>query len=313
MYNFFFYARVSTQDQDLLSQKLAAESFCQQQNSLVNFKIIKYFEDHCSAYSQIPTNMIRMIQEIESMPPSERPYIMVKNVDRFSRSIDYGTQCIEKIISLGVEILFYEHPNLDVRTPEGREEFDKLLQEAQRESERISRRVSNSISARKAANILTTSVPPFGFKLDPISELQLEEGSPKYIVPEEEEKATQALIAMMNLDYTPNQLMIAIRIFEDNFRGGYSTKTVYELEEFNLVSKDEILYGTDKTFASVLNHFGIYKRGDEWTRSSINYQWNKYIKDQTDEWNSYISDMFGNEYIDGYHLVPQNDHDWYLV
>lgn len=265
VFNFYLYVRVSTEQQDFLAQKLAAEAFI---GAYRNAKIIKVFEEKSSAYNQIPQEMVKMVLEIEAFDHSKRPKILVRNVDRFSRSINYGTECLEKILSLGTEILFYDHPDMNVKTPEGRARFNLMLSDAENESKKISERVINALKARKEAGYLTTKEPPFGKKVGADNKL---EDSPQEIF-------IQGIIAMLNLEYTPRQILKAIRVYEDQHMGGKTSTTFYAKDFIDPNHREEIFYGNDKWFAYILNHFGILKRGKEWTFGSINYQWRQYIK-----------------------------------
>ncbi len=269
VFNFYLYVRVSTEQQDFLSQKLAADAFI---TAHPNTKIIKVFEEKSSAYNQIPNEMIKMILEIEAIDQPQRPKILVRNVDRFSRSVNYGTECIDKILASGTEIFFYDHPDMNVATPEGRARFNTMLADAENESRKISERVVSALKVRREAGYLTTKEPPFGKKVGGDNKL---ENCPQEIF-------IQGLIAMLNLEFTPRQILKAIRIYEEQCMGGRTSTTFYAKDFIDPAQREEIFYGNDKWFAYILNHFGILKRGYQWTCWSINYQWKKYIYPCTD-------------------------------
>lgn len=267
IFNIYFYARVSTENQDFLSQKINAEKFVSDKPHL---KIIKIFEEKSSAYNQIPQTMIEMVLEIESMPLSCRPHIMVKNVDRFSRSIQYGTECLDKILSLGIDIIFYTLPHINVRTVEGRNEFNKLLMEAEAESKKISERVIFSLKARKEAGYMITKEPPFGKRLIAGNDDKMMEDCP-------EEIHIKGIIYMLNKEFTMREILKSIRDYERTFLGKKSDMNIYGAL-IDPSYRNEIFYGNDEDYARILNFFKIYKRGEEWRKGSIYYQWKKCIE-----------------------------------
>ena len=284
----FLYARVSSETQELEHQIYGAQQFVELYPGM---KITRTFQESSSAWSAIPQQMIFMIKTIEELPVEDRPYILVKNVDRFSRNISYGSEIINKIISLGVTIIFYQTPSLNVRDPNGRMEFDRLLGIAQGASDHTSAQVRFSIQARKNQGLLTTAKPVFGEEAydceDPT------DGVVKtYVRVNPDEYMVQALISLFYGDYTPDQLMQSINVYKNTFGNPNCEKTLYD-DFVDISEKDNIFYSNVSTFAKILNYFEIYKRDSNWTGSSVGYQWNKYIENNLLEFQLYNEVVFG--------------------
>jgi hypothetical protein len=231
------------------------------------------------------------------MPPHERPNILVKSVDRFSRNIIYGNEVIDMIISLGIEIMFFDTPTLNIRATDGRVDFDRLLAIAQGASDQISIRVKDSLQVRRENGMMTTSTPPFGTK----SYVGLD-GT--YLEVNHEEYFIQAIIAMFHGDYTPNELMMFIRIYQLKFGDPNCTLTIYDDNFVNIDERYSIYYGTLASFANILNYFGISKRGSKWTGGSISYQWTRYIEPNIETFTTFINNSFDGQHIDPLRFVP---------
>lgn len=293
--DFFLYIRVSTDEQDPIAQKLEAEKII---NKNPIFKITKVYEEKCSAWSQAPTNLVRMIKDIENIHPDQRPNILVKCVDRFSRNMEYGMECLLKIISLGIEILFFDTPNLNVKTPEGLNLFSDYLRIAQMSSDTQSCKIKESIAIRKENGIATTSVPVFG------TEFYKGPDDKNYFKHNEQEIMILAIICMLNGRYTNDHIMRAIRVYEKKSNIDHTIRTMYDYDFVKFSDRHKVYFGTDKTFAEILNYFNILKRGENWTPGTIRYQWTKNAQPKSDDFEKYIQDSFLVHNVPEYLLIP---------
>lgn len=296
-YNFCLYIRVSTDEQDPLAQKLEAEKFVR---SNPQFNITAVYEERCSAWSQVPDSLVQMIKDIESHPVGQRPNILVKCVDRFSRNIQYGTECLEKILSLGIEIMFFDYPRLNVRTPEGRAFFDEALRVAQGYSDAQSAKIKDALEARRQNGLATTGSPIFG-----TIHVEGNDGR-KYVQDCPEEIMIQALIAMLNGYYTNNDIMRGVRVYQASFGNPTFTRSMYDHDFVPFKDRHELFVGSDRTFAEVLNYFQVWKRGDAWTAGSIKYQWDRYVQPKAEFFERYIEKNIMCHVVPEHLLVPIN-------
>lgn len=310
--SFYLYIRVSTEEQDPLAQRLEAENFIKK---YPQFNITKVYEDRCSAWSSKPENLVNLINDISMIPYGNRPYILVKSVDRFSRNIDYGTQCINQIINLGTEIMFFDTPTLNVKTPEGRSNFDFLLQQAQNYSDIQSSKIKDAIHARKEAGLATTKIPVFGTR-----HVYRDDGR-LYVEIMPQEYVVQALIAVLNGNYTIDQFMRCFRVYEASFDIPHTEKTIYDHDYRDYNERHKMFYAfgnPDEEFAEILNYLDVFKRFENWTKNSINYQWKKYIEPNLKDFENYIQIMLQQDVPDELlvknvnHQVLSNEDDAFL-
>ena len=298
--NFFLYIRVSTDEQDPVAQRLEAEKMIR---SNPIFTISSVYEERCSAWSQVPANLVKMIKDIEEMHPSQRPNILVKCVDRFSRNIQYGNECLNKILSLGIEILFFDTPTLNVRTPEGRSLFEYHLRIAQGYSDIQSSKIKESIAIRKENGMATTAVPVFG------TEFYKGPDNKNYFKNNNQEIMVLALICMLNGRYTSDHIMKAIRVYEATFNINHTPRSMYDYDFVKFSKRHEVYFGTDKTFAEILNYFNIHKRSEKWTTSTIRYQWTKNAQPKSEDFERYIANNLLAHNVPEYLLIPSERSD----
>lgn len=304
-HNFFLYIRVSTEEQDPLAQRLEAEKFIRDHPT---YRIVRVYEERASAWSQAPTELVRLIKDIAAIPvppgmpaPRVRPHLMVKSVDRFSRNIAYGQECLQVLLNQGVDILFFDTPNLNVRTPGGKAEFDKLLASAQGYSDLQSAKIKDALAVRKENGLATTKIPVFGTDHE-----ELADGR-KYVIENPQEVMVQGIIAMLNGNYTNDQLMRAVRVYQMTHFKETCNRSMYDCNFVDFNDRHQLYRGTDKTFSEILNYFKIFKRGQRWTSSQTNYQWNKYIKPRWQLFENYIERNLLCHPVPEHLLIPNHE------
>jgi len=262
--------RISTKTQNLEVQRHELTQFAQD-NGL---NIIDWVEmDGISAYHDIPNALDIAINQLECHRyPDQVNVLLFSDVDRLSRNVENGLKIYERIHTLGIRMRFAREPQLDLSTPEGRHLFRMKLSQAQLESDKISERVhAANISKRFLGQPIGAS--PYGYHT--IRGVRC--ANPQ-------ETAVLMILMMLYGDYTTGQILDAIYNYhlifapDDIEKDGYA---IYRGEQ--IMNRDEIFYGDEDDFASILNTFGLIKRGRKWTNSMIKYANNTYIEKRYDE------------------------------
>lgn len=245
------YCRVSSGKQKLKAQDFACRSYCDKHK----LKIIhSYYEVH-SAYKKDRVVIEDLLNSYSNV------YLIVNNVDRFSRNIETCNSMISRMEEKNI-ILKSVHEEVDLSTPYGKHKFRELVSYAQLESEKISSRIKNNIKYKKENNLFVGSIAPFGFKIN--AEKQLEPEKSEALILKFMSRVHNQYISSSEFTNLLYNLMTALNKPSSSF----VSVTFYD-ENKNEYDENKTIKITYEIIADILNDYEITKRGKEWNKSKV--------------------------------------------
>ena len=150
----FFYARVSTLEQDISRQQLAMREW--ERANAVEILPQNMFADKISGKTFRRENYLKMKELLQC-----GDILVVKELDRFGRNWDGIKQEWEELSQRGVKIVIIDMPLLSAKTDESVDNrliretmFNMLCYVAQKERDKISQRTKEGLQAKKEQGVI---------------------------------------------------------------------------------------------------------------------------------------------------------------
>ena len=228
-----------------ISHNTVLKEYC----SVHKYHITESFNDfHLNNESP---GFIKMINRLRERDKKSRPHVIMKDITTLSRDVDSIKSNLDRILDLGVVILFIDYPNIDARFVKGYNEIQSLISD-----------ILEEISIPCCSYLSTGSYIPYGKKID--REVSSPLKGKIYLMDDPEETSIIGLIGMSALGYTNTSLESAFKIHEYLFYHKHSDKSIYDP-----CVTGKILKRGNAFLLRALNHYGFFNRGKKWTPSAI--------------------------------------------
>lgn len=249
------YSRVSTENQKEYGVSLDAQVERCKHFALLNNQIVTdVIKEAGSAYNSVPP-------KCNNLTNLRNSFILVYNVDRFSRNVKKGEQLALRILDNGNTLIFVNDKLMLTPPPHDKQsvtKFKMLLTAAEQESQRIATRVKASLKKKRMMGYFTGGIPKYGY-----TKRVVDGGS--VLVPDPYEISVIKFIKLCRTcGSTANEINATLKEIRE-YEGDWVPLELFCGKTLTTEIKKPMYY---KEIASILNDYGVRKRGRLWKSST---------------------------------------------
>ena len=252
MNNAVIYNRVSTLGQNKYNGSVslqAQESVCSKYAHANGLSVKRIYKEIHSAYNKIP-NVLNSVINLPNMS------IIVSSVDRFSRSVSIGIDMATRAIKNQTQLIFVQE-KFTCKTIADLKVLKPFLEKTEEESNVMSVRITKSKSFLSDEGYFIGGRVPYGFKLE----------NKVLVEHESEQNIINFILTCKNKNVSSVDLNAGMSKISN-------LEIVTPIECYD--AKDNVIEKLTKglynaEIATLLNSYGVKKRGLQWTSGSVSF------------------------------------------